>query len=131
MRAVTSGLKIPKSVTRKERWLFCYLRPAESVLSFKLQRSAFYAQGVRVCSPALPTLSESIRLFGTEKAMRGSCYPTEYAEALFHRMQCIVWDGNPHLGLSQYSWEDDSLLDYRAHGSFHAQPAPIVPDMIL
>lgn len=49
-----------------------------------------------------PTLLGSKRRFGIEEAVRGSCNPAGYDEAVFHRMECIVGDGTPHLGYCQY-----------------------------
>lgn len=42
-------------------------------------------------------------------------------------MECIVWDETPHPGYCLYSWDDDILLDYPAHGNYRAQPAPFCP----
>lgn len=59
--------------------------------------------------------------------MCSSCYLAGYAEAVFHRMGYIFWDGSPYLGYCRYSWADDSILDYDAHGNHHVQQAPPRP----
>lgn len=74
-----------------------------------------------------PTVFGTIRRFGIEKAVRGSCFPVGYVKALLHRMECILWDATPHPGYGGYSCDDDSPLDYPTHGNYHAQLAPPCP----
>lgn len=62
--------------------------------------------------------------------MRGSCHAARYAEAVFHRMKCTVWSGPPHPGYCCHTWNDDNLIDYHAHGNYHAQSAPSCPGYV-
>lgn len=66
---------------------------------------------------------DSKRRSRIEKAVRGSYYPAGCPEKVFLRVQCFVWDGTSQRGYSPHCWGDGSLLDYRAHGSYPAQPA--------
>lgn len=60
--------------------------------------------------------------------MHGSCYPSRYAGAVSHRMECVVRDEIPHSGYCRYSWDHYSLLDYPGQGNPHqAQLAPSCP----
>lgn len=70
-----------------------------------------------------PTLLGSVRQFRIKEAVRGSCFPAVYDEAVLYRMQYIVWDGTLHPGYCQYSWNENSFFDYLACGSCHAQSA--------
>lgn len=60
--------------------------------------------------------------------MHGTYHPAGCAETLFHWVKCIVWDGTLHPGYCPYSWDDDSLLEYSAHGHYYAQPTLDCPD---
>lgn len=49
-----------------------------------------------------PLRSGSLRRFESEDAVCGSCYPVGYAEEVIHRVECILWEGTPHLGYCRY-----------------------------
>lgn len=74
-----------------------------------------------------PALLGSMRLFGTEKAVRASFYPGGYANAVVRQMKCPVWDGAPRYSYCRYSLDADVLLDYPVHRNQHAQPTPSCP----
>lgn len=67
-----------------------------------------------------PTLFVSLRRFEMEKTMRLSWYPAGYDEAVFHRIERVVWDGTLRSSYCRYSWDDGSFLEYPANGTYHA-----------
>lgn len=77
----------------------CYgVRICSRLLDLRLNPAPddFRGGGLRQRFGLPPTLLGFKSGLGTEKAVRDSWYPPEYAEVVFHRLKCIVSDEAQH-----------------------------------
>lgn len=46
---------------------------------------------------------------------------------MLSQIKCIVWDGTSRTSYCRYNWDDESLLDFPAHGNYYERPTPLCP----